>query len=327
MDRRAAIGLTAGAVVSLAAGAGLTESGGLKRADAGPEIVPLWPGIPPGGSGVHPTLTIEDRENLFSATRDRIAMGIAAPTLTVFRPQAPNGAALLIVPGGGYSRILIDKEGGDIAERFDLSGVTGFVLTYRLPSEGWADGPDVPLQDAQRAMRLIRANAARFGIDRGRVGVIGFSAGGHLAASLATRHGARVSAPIDPTDHEDASPSFAALIYPVITMLAPFAHEASRERLLGEHPTTAERAAYSCERLVNADTPPSFLVAAADDPDVPIENTLSMFASLRAAHVPAEMHIFEEGGHGFGLRGAQGKPVSAWPDLLLRWLGRHGYVH
>jgi acetyl esterase/lipase len=175
-------------------------------------------------------------------------------------------------------------------------------------------------------LRLIRANAANFGIDRQRVGAIGFSAGGHLAASLATRHGARVYAPVDATDREDASPSFAAMIYPVITMLPPYAHEASRERLLGEHPTEAQRAAYSCERLVTSDTPPSFLVSAADDPDVPIENTLSMFASLRAAHVPAEMHIFEEGGHGFALRSTADRPVSAWPDLLLRWLSRHGFV-
>src|SRR5205823_9003484 len=125
-------------------------------------------------------------------------------------------------------------------------------------------------------------------------------------------------------DRENVRPAFAALLYPVITMLPPYAHEASREMLLGDNPTLAQRAAHSCERLVARDAPPMFLAAAADDPDVPVENSLEMFAALRRAHVPAEMHVFERGGHGFAL-GAASQPLSAWPDLLLKWIAAQSH--
>ena len=321
MDRRTAIGLgalaaiAAGAVTSAALDAAVTPGGE-------PETVPLWPGMPPGGAGVRLKASIVDR-NFFGSRTDRAVSGIAMPTLTVFRPSSPNGSAVLIVPGGGYSHILIDKEGTEIAARLNGAGMTAFVLAYRLPWEGWAHGPDVPLQDAQRAVRIIRAGASRFGIDGTHLGVLGFSAGGHVAASLATRHAVRSYPIVDGADALDAKPAFAALIYPVITMLPPFAHEASREKLLGERATTGMRAAYSCERLVDAATSPTFLVAAEDDTDVPPENTLQMHASLRAAHVPLEMHLFEEGGHGFALRKSD-KPAGSWPDLLLHWLASRG---
>jgi len=140
---------------------------------------------------------------------------------------------------------------------------------------------------------------------------------------LSVRAHAEPYAPVDAADRESARPVFAALLYPVITMLPPFAHEASREMLLGAHPSRAERAAHSCERLVARDTPPMFLAAAADDPDVPVDNTLKMFAALRAARVAAEMHIFEQGGHGFEL-GNPDQPLSAWPELLRKWCASHG---
>src|SRR6202030_2622832 len=142
--------------------------------------------------------------------------------------------------------------------------ITGFVLLYRLPHEGWRDAANVPLQDAKRGIRILRAQSARYRIDPARIGVLGFSAGGHLAATLSLRAEVEAYAPVDATDRESAHPSLAALLYPVITMLPPFAHEASREMLLGDHATLAQRAAYSCERLVKRDTPPMFLAAAAD---------------------------------------------------------------
>jgi len=291
----------------------------------GLETIALWPGAPPGAGHVLPTLRVVEESPNPAAIRNRALTGIARPELYVIRPERPDGSALLIAPGGGYRELYVDAEGFDIANRFRAAGVTAFVLVYRLPGEGWLAAPDVPLQDAQRAMRLVRANAALFGIDPARIGVIGFSAGGHVAASLAVRASAAVYDPRDATDLPSAKPAFAATVYPVITMLPPYAHEASREMLLGAHPSAALRAAYSCERLVTHEAPPMFLVHALDDSFVPPENTLALFAALRAAQVPVEMHLFERGGHGFAIRGTTGLPAAAWPDLLLKWGASRGY--
>lgn len=282
------------------------------------ETVPLWTGAPPGGKRANLTLRLEEHSPDPEKFHNRALSAVGQPMLCVFRAPSPNGLALLIMPGGGYRGLNIDTTFA-AARRFAHSGITGFVLLYRLPAEGWRDAGNVPLQDAMRAMRLLRANAARYAIDTARIGVLGFSAGGHLAATLSLRAGAQVYPPVDAADRENARPSFAALLYPVITMLPPFAHEASREMLLGDRPTSARRAAYSCERLVTHAAPPMFLAAAADDIDVPVENTLGMFAALRRSRVPAEMHIFERGGHSFGL-GLPDQPLSAWPDLLLKWI-------
>ncbi len=326
MNRRNALGLGAATLAALASqSAAETPFWAASRPDPS-EVIPLWPGDPPGSPLRKPMLVISERSPAPAEYHDRAATGIAVPTLTVFRPEKPDGSALLIAPGGGYTRVVIDKEGDEAARRFNEAGVTCFVLLYRLPAEGWTDAADVPLQDAQRAMRLIRANAARFGIDPARAGVLGFSAGGHVAASLATRFGDEVYAKIDAQDDADPRPSFAALLYPVITMFAEHAHGGSRRNLLGSNPSEEAMAAHSCERLVTANTPPTFLTAAQDDNEVPLENTLTMFSSLRAAHVPVETHIFEEGGHGFGLRKAQGLPAAYWPDLLLHWMTRRGYL-
>ena len=226
---------------------------------------------------------------------------------------------MLIAPGGGYVRIVIDKEGVEAARRLNASGVTVFMLRYRLPAEGWANAKDVPLQDAQRAMRIVRTSAQKFNIDPNRIGVMGFSAGGHVAASLATRPYDAVYKPVDEFDAQDARPAFACLMYPVVTMTNG-AHPGSRTKLLGTNPTDAQIAAYSCEKLVTPQTPPSFICFAADDDVVPpMANGMAMFRALRDAKVPAEMHVFEKGGHGFGLRLAKGKPAAVWPELFLHW--------
>jgi len=274
------------------------------------ESMPLWPSGPPGTA---PAL----QPHFAGAPNDRVATGILSPSLTVFRPTNPDGSALLIAPGGGYLQENIDIEGTEIAQRFVQAGITAFVLTYRLPPEGW--GPKAPLEDAQRAMRTIRATAAHYGLDPARTGALGFSAGGHLVASLAARSGEALVPATDAIDRADARPSFFALGYPVITMLPPYAHEASREHLLGKTPANDERAAWSVERLVTADTPPAFLFATVDDPYVPVENTTLLFAALRARKVDAEMHLFARGGHGFGLRLPPDAPALEWPDLFLRW--------
>ena len=289
------------------------------------EIVRLWPGRPPGAPAALPREEIVDRMRT-SGFQDRFVIGIGQPLMTVFRPARPNGAAVLIVPGGGYIRVVIDKEGFEVARRLAAVGVTAFVLRHRLPKEGWARPADVALQDAQRAMRLIRARAATWGVDPQRVAAMGFSAGGHVAASLATRHQAQVYAPFDAADRIDARPDLSALMYPVIDMALPFAHVGSREALLGPNPTPEAEAACSPQRHVDASTPPTFMVHAANDTSVPLENSLGYLAALRAAKVAAELHIFEEGGHGFGIYLARGKPAHAWPELFLAWAQRHGLV-
>jgi acetyl esterase/lipase len=245
--------------------------------------------------------------------------GVATPTLNVFRPSRPNGQALLVCPGGAYIAISAANEGVEVARVFNAMGVTVFVLAYRLPGEGWADGADTPLQDAQRAMRLIRTNARMFGVRPDGIGVLGFSAGGHLAATLATDHGQGVYAPIDAADRESARPAFAGLLYPVITMSGPHAHARSRDQLLGAQPSEASATRRSPDLKVSAETPPCFVAHAADDTNVSVENSLGMLTALRAAKIRCEGHIFETGEHAFGV-GRSGKPTELWPQLFSRWM-------
>jgi acetyl esterase/lipase len=318
-DRRALLGLAAAAAATPALAeppASLPDPG---------EVVPLWPGRPPGAQRILPREQIIDRRAT-SGFRDRFVTGIGQPLMTVFRPAKPNGAAVLIAPGGGYIRVVIDKEGFEVGHRLAEAGITSFVLRYRLPAEGWDRQADVPLQDAQRAMRLIRQGAAGFGVDPKRVAAMGFSAGGHVAASLATRHQAQVYAPLDAADRLDARPDLSVLMYPVIDMTHPFAHLGSREALLGKPPERGMEALYSPHRHVVGATPPTFLVHAWNDPSVPTENSLSYLAALRTAKVAAEAHFFEEGGHGFGIGLARGKPVAVWPQLFLAWASRRGFL-
>jgi acetyl esterase/lipase len=250
---------------------------------------------------------------------DRAVWGISRPRIVVFRPDRPNGAAVLLTPGGGYKWVVVDKEGYEMGRWLAARGYTAFVLFYRLPGEGWASGPDTPLADVQRAMRLIRHRAQDYAIDPTRVAAMGFSAGGHVCADLAARFAAKVYDPVDEADRLNAKPVCAAPLYPVVSMDPAIAHAGSRALLLGPRPTAALEAAHSPDRNVPADAPPHFLLHAEDDPSVPVENTLRLHASLRAAKARVEMHLFEHGGHGFGLRYAVGKPVAAWPDLWRAW--------
>jgi acetyl esterase/lipase len=203
--------------------------------------------------------------------------------------------------------------------------VTCFVLRYRLPAEGWAHGADVPLQDAQRAMRLVRANAAKYGVDPARIGFMGFSAGGHVAVSIATRFAAQVYSRLDAADAVDARPSFSVPVYPVVTM-GDGAHQGSRDRLIGLTPSPALVDAYSAEKHVPSDAPPTFICLAADDLVVPpLPNGLAYYTALLAAKIPAEIHFFEAGGHGFGIARTVGRPDAVWPELLLRWGATRGF--
>lgn len=282
------------------------------------EVIPLWPEGPPGGAPGNLEEKIVHRDNPFGLP-DRAAHDVTAPSLSIFRPQKPDGSAILIIPGGGYRWVVIDKEGFEGARHFAARGATVYVLRYRLPHPGWAAGPDTPLQDAQRAIRVIRSRAAMDGIDPARVMVMGFSAGGHLAGSVATRFDAAVYDAADDADALSARPDAAALVYPVATLTEPHAHAGSRENLIGETPPGGLVEAYSLETLVRPDMPPVFLMHAADDAAVPVENALILYDALRAAGVPAALHVFEAGGHGFGLRGIEDTPLEAWPSLVLVW--------
>lgn len=282
------------------------------------DTIDLWPAGAPGLPAKPLVETVNERSTDALVT-DRAVFGITRPRMAVFRPDRPNGAAVLIAPGGGYRWVVVDKEGYEMARWLTARGFTAFVLFYRLPGEGWAAGPDAPLADAQRAMRLIRHRARDFAIDPERVAAMGFSAGGHVCASLSTRFTAKVYQPVDAADRLSARPHSAAPIYPVVSMDPAIAHPGSRELLLGKTPTAEQEALYSPDRQVPADAPPHFLLHAEDDDAVPVDNTLRLRAGLKARRISLEMHLFANGGHGFGLRKAIGKPVEAWPELWRNW--------
>ena len=286
------------------------------------EEIPLWTGTPPGAPPILPVEQVIETGN--AEHHGRVAKGIARPRMKVFRPEKPNGAALLVTPGGGYSVILIDGEGYQLAPWLAERGWTVFVLYYRLPGEGWANRADVPLADAQRAMRLIRSRAAQYGFDPQRIGALGFSAGGHVCGDLATRFDAKVYDPVDATDRLSARPAIAAPIYAVQSMAPPLAHGGSRDLLLGPNPSPDFARAHSPAHNVSAATPPCFLAHAEDDTVVSVENTVEMRAALRAAGVKTETHLFTAGGHGFGLPGPAGEPARHWPELFASWAKAKG---
>ncbi len=284
--------------------------------------MPLWPATAPGGAGVRVT-EISALRYPEQGTDTLYQDHLVTPTLTMVRAQRPNGGALLLIPGGGYRRVSTGLEGYVIARRFAAAGYTCFVLSYRMPADGWTAGADTPLQDAQRGLRLVRSLAEREKIDPARVGVIGFSAGGHLAAWLATRPPRETYAAIDAVDRQPLGVAAAALMYPVITLRDPFAHAGSREQLLGATPAADRVAAYSMEDGVMPAPPPVFLAHAFDDKTVPYQNSLLMAAALRAQGGAVECQLYEAGGHGFGI-GAKAPAASGWSDAYLTFLHRHG---
>jgi acetyl esterase/lipase len=294
----------------------LSPSGGLTDAWVKAPRIPLWPGDPPGAGGFTRQPRPGDWSPLF-------LNNIVEPELRVFHPPRSNGHALLVVPGGAYWFISSGNEGVEVARRMNELGMTVFVLTYRLPGEGWQSRSDVPLQDAQRAMRVIRTHARHFRINPDKLSVLGFSAGGHLAATLATQHSEVTYTGVDAADRLSARPLAAGLVYPVVTMEPPWAHAQSRSLLLGDNPTDAEVQRRSPEHHVDAATPPIFMVHSFDDGAVPIENSLRLMNALREAQRPVEAHLFQEGGHGFGV-GHPNTPSEHWSGVFASWVRRVG---
>jgi acetyl esterase/lipase len=267
---------------------------------ATPPVIELWPeGVP----GLRTDATPEKEE-------DGRFTNIHHPTLTVFAPTNANGTAMIYCAGGGYVRVAMGPGGGAITRWLNSLGVTVFALKYRNVEYG----QPAPLQDILQAMRIVRARAGEFGIATNRIGILGASAGGHLAACAATMF-----------EGPQTRPDFVALVYPVITMEDPFAHKGSRNALLGETPSRELIERWSVEKHVRKDTPPVFLVATMADKSVPVENTLLFFQALRKVGVPAEMHVYAQGSHGNSLDPQYG-PTAEWPKRCEEWLRFNGWL-
>ena len=286
------------------------------------ESIPIWPGPAPGSPVALPQPKLQKAGA--PGHNDYHLRGVAAPTMFVYRPETPNGVGLIVMPGGGYVYLSMENEGSNVARFYTKRGYTVFVLSYRLPGEGWTNRADAPLQDALRAIRIVRAQAATFKIDPARVGVLGFSAGGHVAASLATDYATPLYDPVDAADKQPAKPAFVGLLYAVTTMHPFETHSVSRANLLGPNPDAALVARRSPLLHIGKDTPPCFVAAALDDGTVPPQCSIDWLTACRAAGVPVEAHLFERGGHGFGMHLPDTTPGSLWPELFLRWISRHG---
>jgi acetyl esterase/lipase len=272
-------------------------------AGAGPEPVKLWPDGAPGAVGNEPA---------------------DIPELRIYLPEAEisTGAGIVVCPGGGYGALAMDHEGHQVAKWLNSIGVAGFVLKYRL---GQRYKHPTPLQDAQRAMRYVRAHAEEWKVDPDRVGIMGFSAGGHLASTVATHFDAGDANSEDPIERQSCRPNFAVLCYPVISFTEAFGHTGSKRNLLGPNPDSQLVENLSNEKQVTGETPPTFLFHTGEDTGVPVENSLAFYQALRKAKVPAELHVYQDGPHGVGL--APGRPgLSTWKDRLADWLKNSGFL-
>lgn len=285
--------------------------------DEGPKTYPLWPEGAPGALGSDPGDDNDPGD---------------VPTITVYLPtkDKANGASVVICPGGGYSRLAINHEGHEIAQWLNDLGVAGIILKYRV-------GPryqhPIVLGDAQRAIRTVRARASEWGLDPGRVAILGFSAGGHLASTVATQFDQGQKDAEDPIDRQSCRPDLAILAYPVISFRESFGHTRSRQNLLGENPSQKLVDQLSSETQVTRETPPTFLVHTNEDSGVPAENSIQFVLALRKSDVPVEFHLFERGRHGLGLgKGSAGRSTPseqafrAWPALCETWLKNHGFL-
>lgn len=242
---------------------------------------------------------------------------VIAPTLTKFTPAKPNGTSVIICPGGGYVRLAIDHEGVEVAKTFNEYGITAFVLKYRLPNDSiMMDKSIGPLQDAQQAIRIVREKATSWGLNPNKIGIMGFSAGGHLASTASTHF--IFLADVTLKDTTSVRPDFSILIYPVISMNDSITHMGSKTSLIGKNPSTELARLFSNELQVTKDTPPTFLVQAGDDGTVPVENSIRYYEACIKNKIPVEMHLYPKGGHGFGLHN---KTTSdQWFERLMNWL-------
>lgn len=265
----------------------------------------------PNSKGLPNRETVTVRDNVM-----RIAK-VNVPSLTAYFPDKPNGKSVIICPGGGYQILAFDKEGTRVAEVFNQWGYTAFVLKYRLPDDSTQfDKSIVPLMDAQQAIKTVRKNAAAWGLLPNKIGIMGFSAGGHLASTASTHYLMNLGNSLQ--DTISARPDFSILLYPVISFDTSITHMGSRNSLIGKNPTQEISDFYSNEKQVNAQTPPAFLVHAGDDKAVPVENSIRYYQACIKNGVRAEMHLYPAGGHGFGLNNKT--TTDDWMQRLRNWL-------
>ncbi|KIQ19807.1 1,4-beta-xylanase [Flavobacterium sp. MEB061] len=282
------------------------------------QVIPLWKVIPQEIKAPDYTEKEDIKDGKVQSTSQ-----VSIPTLSVFLPKGikQNQTAVVIFPGGGYTHLAIDKEGTKVAEWFNAQGIVAFVLKYRLPNNLIMTNKTVgPLQDAQEAIRVIRLNAAVWNIDPNKIGVMGFSAGGHLASTLSTHYDDRV---YETSSKISARPDFSLLIYPVISMENDITHKGSQISLLGENASQQDIDTFSNEKRVTAQTPPAFLIHATDDNVVLPENSINYYLALKKNGVTAELHLYEKGGHGFGL--GVNDTSKFWTKACEEWLKSNGY--
>lgn len=283
------------------------------------KIIPLWEHDPPNYQETG-EVTIWDTSDI---VRVRL---VQKPDIAIFLPSKKNatGEAVVICPGGGYQILAYDWEGSDIARWLNSRGIAAFVLKYRLPGSSSNIVPHKsPLMDAQRAMRIVRTHAAAWNIDPGKIGIMGFSAGGHLASTLSTHFDDGDPASDDPVEKVSCRPDFSVLVYPVISFTESFTHKGSRTALLGEDPDQELVDYFSNELQVTGHTPPAILIHSDDDQGVPVENSIAYYKALRAHKITSELHVYPYGGHGYSLAIGQGH-LSTWPDRVVEWIR---YIH
>lgn len=279
------------------------------------EGIPLWKGKIPNSIPNSVEEVVEERNGEFSGYK-----GAVNPTLEVVLPKKSDvpTPAVVICPGGGYVRQVYRKEGIDIAKVYADHGVAAFILKYRIPNdETMADKSIGALQDAQRAIQMVRQNAEKWNVDPNKVGIMGFSAGGHVASTAATHFKKDY---IPNPDHISLRPDFAILVYPVVSMVEGIAHPGSRENLLGKNPGEAAVTLFSNELQVDEDTPPTWITHTGDDTTVPVANSVRFYNALVENGVPAEMHLYPKGGHGFVLK----SPAEDWMASIFDWMKRSG---
>lgn len=288
--------------------------------------IPLWPASSNISASDDKEETLVERST-DPAVNDRAISDVLSPSLFMFKPAKPNGSAMLIAPGGAYHRISIDKEGLDIAQWLNAIGITAFVLKYRMPGKNqYGSKTSVSVDDAVRAMRIIRYNADDYGISPERIGAMGFSAGGHILARMSCCPCSAGYASVDDADIRDFIPSLIVLMYPLVTLSNPHTHKISREILLGEIPDEDLEKALSIHCNLADSIPPVFIGHAQDDKSVSVENSILLYRALHEKGVSVDMHLFQKGGHGFGIHKALGLPVEDWTGLCERWMKRNGFA-
>lgn len=303
--------------MSLLLGTVAITGGGALAEESGPEEILLWPGDPPGRGRPDGPEVIGGEGAGFGAVSN-----VSTPRMRVYRPAVSNGRAVIVCGGGGYFRIQLWKESTPAAQWLQARGYTVFELIFRLPADGWE--ASAPFADAQRAMKIVRTRAAEFGVRPDRIGIMGFSAGGHLAGFTALQPERALYAGGDRYEGASARPDFTVLLFPVVTLRAPYDTTRTRREIVGRNANRSDENAWSLDTYAHRDAPPTIIFASADDTTTPPAHSLLLAQALWREGASAELHIFEDGGHGWGL-GTSDQILSQWPEMFETWINRRDF--